>query len=81
VSALAHLDALDERYARPVDPTQQDVDAIAEELRRRGAPETCYVLSANPTIDGRFMPLSEVLTVVVGHEFDNSVSCLVGRLA
>jgi hypothetical protein len=74
---LNHCRDLDERYATPL-PSNVN---IAEILRSRGAPEMCYVLSCTDTIDGRELPLDEVLTVTELGGWGTILGCLPGRLA
>ncbi|MDQ3238250.1 MAG: hypothetical protein M3Q54_12040 [Actinomycetota bacterium] len=81
VSNLAHLDALDARFARRLDPRDQDVDEIERQLKERGAPVLCYVISENPSLDLRRMKLSEALQATVGSGMGTFISCSAGRLA
>lgn len=79
-AALAHFRDLDPRFAHPVPPAQQQAAAIEALLRAKGAPELCYVVAEAPELDGRAMPLAEVLEAVVGRGLGALVSCLPGRL-
>src|SRR3954470_4801436 len=47
LGSFYHLHDLDLRFADRVEPSLQHADWIFEELRRRGAPERCYVMSAS----------------------------------
>ena len=47
VFALNHFSDLDMRYALRVSTGQQHVNAILSTLKKKGAPNLCYVLSSN----------------------------------
>ena len=74
---LNHCRDIDERYATPV-PSSANIAAV---LRSHGAPETCYVLSDIPTIDGRELPLDEAIDQVESAMWGTLISCVPGRLA
>ena len=78
---LAHFDALDPRWSHLIPGESQTAEAIAQVLRKKGAPETCYAISQHSDIDGCFINLSEVLDTIVGYEFGTLLSCVPGRLA
>src|ERR1043166_4396112 len=75
-----HCHDLDPRYATLIPPNQQSDSSIESLLRRKGAPETCYVMSDNRDIDGREMSLSDALTETVGMGAGTFISCLPGKL-
>ncbi|WP_338503964.1 hypothetical protein V6R86_09200 [Sphingomonas kaistensis] len=50
-------------------------------LRRRGAPSTCYVFASDSGLDGREMLLGEALEAVVGMGEAALISCIPGHLA
>ncbi|MFO0798318.1 MAG: hypothetical protein U0804_12645 [Gemmataceae bacterium] len=74
---LNHCPDLDPRFAVAV-PRGADV---ADLLRSRGAPLTCYVLSATEALDCRELPLGEAVAAVEAGGWGTIVSCLPGRLA
>jgi hypothetical protein len=74
---LNHCRDLDDRYATAV-PSSADVAAL---LRSRGAPETCYVLSDTPGLDGREMPLAEAVCEAELAGWGTLLGCVPGRLA
>src|SRR3954447_11827252 len=74
---LNHCRDIDERYATPV-PSDADVVAV---LTARGAPATCYVLSATTALDGRELPLAEAVSESAMGGWGTIISCLPGRLA
>jgi hypothetical protein len=52
LDGLNHCRDLDPRYATPVPSNQQSDPSIESLLRRKGAPDTCYVMS-NKSLDAR----------------------------
>lgn len=80
LDSLNHFRGLDPRYAFRIPPGQQSAGQILKLLHDRGAPEGCYVISANRELDSRRMPLSEALSCVVGFGQGTFVSCVAGRL-
>ena len=48
--------------------TVEDAMAIAKLLLNKGAPNLCYVISADPDIDNRELPLDSALEETVGNE-------------
>jgi hypothetical protein len=80
---LAHFAQLDPRYTDEVGRTKQRGSTLESALRERGAPEQCYLLSADSELDGREMLLSEALaeTVDAGSEMATFISCIPGKLA
>lgn len=81
ISLLPHLNALDARFARRLDPKKQAVEAIEDELRRRRTPAFRYVISEDPRVDRREMLLQDALEMVVGSSMGTILSCIPGRLA
>ena len=81
VSTFARLDALDARFARRLGSQEQDPDEIERQLKERGAPALCYVVSENAGLDLRLMELSEALQATVGFGMGTFISCIVDRLA
>jgi len=81
VFTLAHLDALDTRFARRLESREQNVDEIERQLREHGAQSLCYVVSENAGLDLRRMKLSDALQATVGFGMCTFISCIAGRLA
>ena len=77
---LDHAITLDPRYAQRLDGDEASAGSVELALRKLGAPETCYVISADDQLDGRKMPLSEALEAISGSSFGTFISCLPGRL-
>jgi hypothetical protein len=78
---LVHLTHLDPRYILPMPPKKLFPGQILAILTQRGAPQTCWVTSENPGLDGREMPLLEALKQVVGLQMGTLISCIPGKLA
>jgi hypothetical protein len=78
--ALDHFSDLDPRSCRKVSPGQDSPDAVLCTLRRMGAPTQCHVISVNPELDGRDMPLSDALLIAIGSGQGTFVSCVDGVL-
>ena len=86
-----HMADLDERYAEKLDPGrplveferrgEAHLDQIYELLRSRGAPSSCYVMSASSDLDGQEVDLRAALEDVVGYNDGTFISCIPGRLA
>ena len=81
VAHLPHLDALDTRFARRLDPREQNVDEIERQLEERGAPALCFVVSENPRLDLRRMELRDALQATVESGMGTFLSCIAGRPA
>ena|SRR5258708_2170710 len=71
---------LDSRFIQSIPPAKQTGKAIEQLLCIKGSPVTCYAISMDPSIDGRFLPLKEALATVVGYGIGTFLSCLPGKL-
>ena len=80
LDTLAHFSDLDPRYQVPIPSSQQSAHAIEGLLRKRGAPAECYLISEAGALDGRLLPLTEALSLIVGHGMGTLMSCVPGRL-
>ena len=79
-SLLDHAVGLDLRYHEHLQGNLSLAPAVEELLRRRDAPDFCYVMSANPDWDEREMPLCEALQAICGSGHGSFISCIPGRL-
>jgi hypothetical protein len=68
---------LDRRFARGVEP--KIAQRLLPILQAKGAQKMCYVVSTDDDLDGREMPLDEMLEFPIGTE-NVLVSCVPGRL-
>ena len=82
-SHFFHMRDLDARFAERIAPRDNYAADIYAMLRERGAPETCYVMSASSDLDGEMSDLRETLVRVVDEGLSDGtfVSCIPGRLA
>jgi hypothetical protein len=80
-SQLPHLTHLDPRFVSPA-PELSAIE-LGARLREHGAGDRCYLLSEDPDLDGRELPLDEALVAIVagGSPHATFVSCLPGQLA
>jgi hypothetical protein len=69
---LNHTPGLDERYVHWLD---SKVDILTE-LRKRGAPATCYVISCSKEIDRREMLLEEALSETESLGWGTVIGCI-----
>lgn len=75
-----HLD-YDPAFAVRVPTHQQTPDGIEFLLRRKGAANSCHVISSSRKWDGRDLPLREALEDVLGFSIGTVLCCNPGRLA
>lgn len=81
VADFHHIEDLDERYAKLIPSNQQSAESIYRLLKEKGAPQLCYIMSDDSSIDRKEMPLREAISKVEGSNFGTLVSCIAGRLA
>lgn len=74
---LNHCAEFDPRHVRWL-ASNADVVGL---LRSRGAPDTCRVLSYVSELDGREMPLEEVVDSLYEYGWGTVLICIPGRLA
>ena len=77
---LDHAVRLNPNFSQRLSGNEAFSASVNALLRVRGAPPSCYVLAADPRLDGREMPLAEALEVIVGKGNGAFVSCIPGRL-
>jgi hypothetical protein len=81
LNGFNHCRDLDPRFAKEIPTGQQSANSIEALLRRKGAPDTCYVISDNRDIDGKEMSLPDALLETVGMDVGTLISCVPGKLA
>ncbi|MBN4057132.1 hypothetical protein JYU19_02370 [bacterium AH-315-J21] len=71
------------KYASRIQSAHRIVElkAIEEELKVKGAPSECYVISNDERFDGKLMDLSAALDSATGHGMGTIISCIPGKLA
>jgi hypothetical protein len=77
---LAHFRDTTPSCRRDISPSRQSPRDIARILDAKGARGLCYVMSEHPEWDGKELPLSEALELVVGSGMGTIVSCIPGQL-
>jgi hypothetical protein len=50
--------------------------AVLDALRKLGAPPQCHVISVHGELDGRDVPLSDALEIVIGRRQGTFISCI-----
>ena len=81
LAGLHHIRDLDGRYAKLIPSNQQSAESIYQMLKKKGAPELCYVMSEDRHLDQTEMALREAVFEVEGSNFGTLISCLAGKLA
>lgn len=74
---LNHCRDFDTRFTSALSPNVHVQDVLAA----RNAPKTCYVLSANDSIDGREMELSDAIEQAKLGGWGTLIGCIPNRLA
>ena len=77
---LSHKIRLDPRSSRPLTGSQSLPSGVEAILRKAGAPDDCFLLSDDPSLDGRLLPLPTALDAVIGRG-GTFLSSIPGRLA
>lgn len=80
LAKFPHCKDLNMKYAALVPAGQQNANAIAKLLANKGASDLCHVISADPDIDNREMPLDKALEETVGMNMGTFISCIPGKL-
>jgi hypothetical protein len=80
LSKLSHFDDLDKRYSFKIPNDRQTFKQIFDLLKANGAPDYCYIISTDKSIDGKFIKLSQALETVIGCSNGVFISCVPGSL-
>jgi hypothetical protein len=78
---LAHFADFDPKYRVPIPSNMLFVNNIASELQKRHCPKVVFIISGDPTLDQKELPLLGALDQVVGRGMGTVLSCVPGRLA
>ena len=81
LAGFHHIHDLDDRYAKLIPSNQQSAESIYKVLKQKGAPDVCYIMSDDSSIDQKEMPLREAIFKVEGTNYGTLVSCIAGKLA
>jgi hypothetical protein len=80
-SRLAHFTDFDSKYRVSIPSNKLFVDNIAFELQKRHSPSIAFIISEDPTLDRKELPLLEALRETVGRGMGTVLSCIPGHLA
>ena len=81
IRQLAHFRDFDPEYRLSVPSNKLFVDNIALELQKRRSPSIVFVISEDPSLDAKELPLVDALKQIVGRGMGAVLSCTPGRLA
>jgi hypothetical protein len=76
-AVLNHFVGWDPRYVQELASSGH----VLVQLREAGAPAECHVISDDPALDGRDLPLAEAVDAAEGCSFASILCCLPGQLA
>lgn len=79
-AGMYHCPDIDYRFARLLGSAEQNPKSIERILKSKGAPDYCYLFSADSVFDGREVALSDALNEVVDSGSGTLVSCVAGKL-
>ena len=78
IKQLAHFSDFDSKYRLPLQSNKLSVDNIGRELRKRDSPSVIFVISEDPRLDQKELPLAEALRQVVGNVMGTVLCCILG---
>jgi hypothetical protein len=80
-SYIAHFKDLNSQYCTRLPASvSQSVD-LYNLLKSKGAPDTCYIISSNSSLDRKELLLKEATETLFHSGFDYFLSCIPGKLA
>lgn len=77
---LDHSVRLNPLSSKHLTGSEAEASSVAATLRKLGAPPTCFVISADSSLDEREMPLGDALNAIVAKGNGAFLSCIPGRL-
>jgi hypothetical protein len=77
LDAFNHFRGWDPRCAHPLPSSS----AVVGSLRAAGAPNACHVISDDPALDGRDLPLEDAVEAAEAYSFASVLCCVPGKLA
>jgi hypothetical protein len=81
-SQLAHFKWFDPCWAAPISPkVAHTSDQIAALLRQKGAGNSVWAISEDPSIDAREFPLENAVKEIWGGSMGTILSCIPAKLA
>ena len=81
LSRLQHFEHLDSCYLTQVSSSHQNSVWLHGQLRARGAPLLCYIVSNDPDLDCVTTDLEAALDLVTPSSLGSFISCVPGQLA
>jgi hypothetical protein len=81
LDTLYHNAPLDSRYMSRIASSDQSAGQIEALLRSKGAPDMCYAIWTDSSLDGSSVLLREALERIVGQGQGTILSCVPGQLA
>jgi hypothetical protein len=78
---FCHFKNLDPRFVVSIEPCRQNPSDIYLLLKQYGAPERCWAVSDDSSLDQRIINLDDALEEIVGSTFATFLCCLDGKLA
>jgi hypothetical protein len=78
---LAHFNDFQKSVIVPIVPNEHFVQPVYNFLKGKGAPDICYVISENHSLDKRYLNLYDTLKEVIGYDQGTIISCVPGELA
>lgn len=81
VSLLPHFQHFDSRCIVDLPGAIQRPSELLRLLERNHAPPNCFVISEDPALDQREMPLRSAIEAVQGFGIGTLLSCIAGELA
>ena len=80
MNEFCHFHKLDARFTVNIQPSRQNPEGIYAQLKELGAPESCWIVSVDSSIDARYMDLSDALEQIVGRTLATFLCCIDGKL-
>jgi hypothetical protein len=81
IRLLAHFGDFDSKYRVPLPGYKHFADRVLVELEKRQSAKIAYVISEDPRLDQKELPLVEALPRIVGSGMGTILCCIPGRLA
>ena len=78
---FCHFNHLDPRYMVQIPSFDQHPPNIYRLLKQYGAPDECWVVSDERSLDSRALNLKEALEEIMGRTFATFLCCVDGKLA
>ncbi len=80
IQKLPHHNVFNDRYKHKIESSKDTVENILATLRSKKAPDTCYVISADPELDRKIMTLEDALHKIHCYTMGSIICCIPGKL-